>query len=491
MRIEFTMKKYLKEHWKYLCILFAAAMLLLPSGVVQAAGKTAARYKVTFATNAGKTSDAAFKKLDQTVDAGTSITMPELPGKSDYVGLGWTTKAKSSNVVYKAGVKIKVTNNRTFYAVYRKKRTCTVTFYMGNGSRPSRYKKLDRKVKEGTVIALPSIPSRSGYINVAWKVTLNGKTISYKAGTKIVVNGSYKFTADQRDKLKLVLRYNNGKDYKTYYCGRGLTVKLPAMENPSGQTFMGWSGKKEQFVDKGNTVKYEAGQYVTITKNTYLYAVLFRRSAEQNILPAQFAELNSAKYSSLIFVGDSRTRFGFAALNLEGILAARPTIHEVSAPGQGLSWIKGKGYTLLLDTIRGLQVQDGPPIAVVFNLGVNDLSSAPAYVTYMKQIAPQLKSMNCRLFYMSVNPVNSVQTAVCKNVGTRQEVMVRNFNKEIKSGLSGTYTYLDTYHWLLKTGYSSNRAQLGRDTATDDGLHYAVRTSKRIFDYAVRLLNQA
>ena len=68
--------------------------------------------------------------------------------------------------------------------------------------------------------------------------------------------------------------------------------------------------------------------------------------------------------------------------------------------------------------IARLQSDSDKPVAVIFNLGVNDLSShnsgngvdykgeANAYLARMNTLAEELES-DCRLFYMSVNPVNN------------------------------------------------------------------------------------
>ena len=64
------------------------------------------------------------------------------------------------------------------------------------------------------------------------------------------------------------------------------------------------------------------------------------------------------------------------------------------------------------------------PIAVVFNLGVNDMANVSNYVSYMTDIASTLKSKNCKLFYMSVNPLNSTMIAKAGK-GARTEAQVR------------------------------------------------------------------
>ena len=67
---------------------------------------------------------------------------------------------------------------------------------------------------------------------------------------------------------------------------------------------------------------------------------------------------------------------------------------------------------------------------MIINLGVNDLNNGRAYVTYMKKVAANLKKYNCKMYYLSVNPVNS---AMIKSVGgkARSEAQIASFNRTI------------------------------------------------------------
>ena len=68
----------------------------------------------------------------------------------------------------------------TLYAVRRKSKYYTVNFYLGNGSTNSAYKKLQKKVEEGTYYTLPAVPSRSGYVNLGWSTAKNGRASTAK-----------------------------------------------------------------------------------------------------------------------------------------------------------------------------------------------------------------------------------------------------------------------------------------------------------------------
>ena len=164
-------------------------------------------------------------------------------------------------------------------------------------------------------------------------------------------------------------------------------------------------------------------------------------------------------------------------------------IDFVCQEGQGLSWLKETGMNSILSKAQAYySVQR--PTAVIFNLGVNDPGQMYNYVTYLKQIAGELQEKNCKLFFMSVNPVNSKVIQVRGFNKLRTEEVVRKFNTVVSAGLNGTYTYIDTYSYLLNTGFGTNRGAGGADVTVDDGLHYTTKTYKRIFKYCLDYLSE-
>lgn len=140
--------------------------------------------------------------------------------------------------------------------------------------------------------------------------------------------------------------------------------------------------------------------------------------------------------------------------------------------------------------IARLQSDSDKPVAVIFNLGVNDLSShnsgngvdykgeANAYLARMNTLAEELES-DCRLFYMSVNPVNTAMKP------TRKEAQLRYFNDRLQSRLNKRFQWIDTYKYLMKNGYSTYNEFKGN---IDDGVHYSTRTYKRIYKYCMNAI---
>lgn len=284
--------------------------------------------------------------------------------------------------------------------------------------------------------------------------------------------------------VSLTLYRKNGSILRKYTIRSGYK-KLPGMKNPEGYTFLGWSTKKGQT----SNPKYYSGQVISVKKNMKLYPVLFNRANEVDPEPWELPTVDYRKYSKVIFVGDSRT------LKLRDTLRRQcggdfmESLDFVCKSGQGIRWFREEGYEILKSKIRA---EGSPskrkPIAIIFNLGVNDLryehgrapdldALAKYYGSYFNRIGNSLASKNCRLFYMSVNPFNACMLQ--GHSALRKEEDVRYFNHALQNALSRRYTYLDTYTWLAKHGYSTNNDVY--DNEEDDGLHYSMATYKRIY----------
>lgn len=229
-------------------------------------------------------------------------------------------------------------------------------------------------------------------------------------------------------------------------------VTLPAIRNQTGYTFLGWSTKPD---------------------------------IQVNNLAAQLSE-----YSGIIFVGDSRTYFMQKTLLREYGKDAVAKVSFVCKTGEGLSWFETAGERVMRSEIARLQSDSDKPVAVIFNLGVNDLSShnsgngvdykgeANAYLARMNTLAEELES-DCRLFYMSVNPVNTAMKP------TRKEAQLRYFNDRLQSRLNKRFQWIDTYKYLMKNGYSTYNEFKGN---IDDGVHYSTCTYKRIYKYCMNAI---
>ena len=439
-------------------------------------------YKVTFNNNAGTSTSSSYTSLTVYADQNQKITLPAVPKAKGYTNLGWTTAKGKKKPLYKAGSQVKITKTTRFYAVRRKSKYYTVTYYMGDGKTNSTYKKLTTKVEEGTKVTFAKVPARSGYINLGWS--------SKKNSTKATAKASYTVTrnitlyAVQKKAVTLTLCKNNGAVYSTTRMARGSTYKLSGVKDANGYTFMGWSEQAGQKVNPD----YEAEETITVQKNTTLYAVVFNRSSEDNLSADVLPQVNSYKYKNVVFIGDSRTEYMKNALARAG--ANTNYVKFICKAGEGYSWLTGTAVPQLQELVKNdTNSILSKKTAVIFNFGVNDYNEYAKYAAYYKLIASSLEKKGCELYFMSVNPINRLMLS---NTGRadRSEAKIRSFNTYMQKNLPSSYTYIDMYSYLKATGYSFASDKYGAGNI-DDGLHYTARTYKRIFTQCLRSLKNS
>ena len=439
-------------------------------------------YKVTFNNNAGTSTSSSYTSLTVYADQNQKITLPAVPKAKGYTNLGWTTAKGKKKPLYKAGSQVKITKTTRFYAVRRKSKYYTVTYYMGNGKTNSTYKKLTTKVEEGTKVTFAKVPARSGYINLGWS--------SKKNSTKATAKASYTVTrnitlyAVQKKAVTLTLCKNNGAVYSTTRMAQGSTYKLSGVKDANGYTFMGWSEQAGQKVNPD----YEAEETITVKKNTTLYAVVFNRSSEDNLSADVLPQVNSYKYKNVVFIGDSRTEYMKNALARAG--ANTNYVKFICKAGEGYSWLTGTAVPQLQELVKNdTNSILSKKTAVIFNFGVNDYNEYAKYAAYYKLIASSLEKKGCELYFMSVNPINRLMLS---NTGRadRSEAKIRSFNTYMQKNLPSSYTYIDMYSYLKATGYSFASDKYGAGNI-DDGLHYTARTYKRIFTHCLRSLKNS
>ena len=159
---------------KWLVLALAAMALILMPAASQKVSASKLVYTVKFNNNSGTSKSKTYTSLTRNVTLNTTIKLPSVPKAVGYQNLGWTTQKGSTKVVYKAGASVKVKKDMTLYAVRRKSKYYTVSFYLGNGSTNAAYKKLTKSVEEGTYYTLPSVQNwlcKPGMVhNQEWQV---------------------------------------------------------------------------------------------------------------------------------------------------------------------------------------------------------------------------------------------------------------------------------------------------------------------------------
>ena len=436
-------------------------------------------YSISFNNNSGTSTSKTYADLKMYAAKNQTITLPELPNAKGYQNVGWTTAKGKTTPVYKAGSKVKVTKNMKFYTVRRKSNYYNVEFFYGNGKSNSAYKKLKKRVEEGTEIKLPLVPARNGYINKGWSTRKNPVVATSRK--TYTVRRNVKFYSVQVKAVKVTLYKESGDFYRSTTMAKGSVYTLPCVRNAAGYTFMGWSDKPKQSVNP----QYEPEMEITVEEDMDLYAAVFRKSDEPDLPADKLPQWNNYKYKRVVFVGDSRTAYMENVLKNAG--ARTEGIEFISKVGGRLDWFKTVAYPKLYSIVKNETASIlAKPTAVVINLGINDLENQNGYVLYMNSIAKELKKHNCELFFMSLNPVNR---SMLKEAGKkdRSEAKVRLFNNALRSALGAQYSYIDTYSKLKKEGYGFDSSSTGTG-GNDDGLHYTAKTYKRIFTYCMKTL---
>ncbi len=171
------------------------------------------------------------------------------------------------------------------------------------------------------------------------------------------------------------------------------------------------------------------------------------------------------KSNKTVFIGDSRTvqMYAYKTGTWSGANYSSGGVHEVGTDiyvaegAQGLSWMKSTG----IPAAKKYFVNGN---AIVILMGVNDLSNADSYISYINGNASNWKSSGASLYFVSVNP--------CSGNYSKLNSSINTFNSKLKSGLNNNVGWIDTNSVLTKNGFK-----------TTDGLHYDANTSNMIYDY--------
>lgn len=177
------------------------------------------------------------------------------------------------------------------------------------------------------------------------------------------------------------------------------------------------------------------------------------------------AGVGNTKSNKVIFIGDSRTVQMYAYLNgtWSGANYSSGGVHEVGTDiyvaegSKGLAWMKDTG----IPASKKYFVKGN---AIVILMGVNDLSNAENYITYVNNNAASWKSNGSSLYFVSVNPCEGSYSYLNSSIST--------FNSKLKNGLNNNVGWIDTNSVLIQNGFE-----------TTDGLHYDESTYKVIHDY--------
>ncbi|MDE7213788.1 MAG: InlB B-repeat-containing protein [Anaeroplasmataceae bacterium] len=175
-------------------------------------------FKVTFMNENTKVSE-------ETVEYNSTVTLPAAPSKTGHTFKGWST-SKTSYVAFVSTTKI--TSNTTLYA-YFEIQTFKVTFMDGNT------KLSEETVEYNSTVAIPSTPSKAGWIFKGWSTNEN-TLVAFNANTKITSNITiYAYFVEE-----FTVTFNIDGTKTTVKVENGNKVTEPEAPTKSGYTFTGW-----------------------------------------------------------------------------------------------------------------------------------------------------------------------------------------------------------------------------------------------------------
>ena len=174
----------------------------------------------------------------------------------------------------------------------------------------------------------------------------------------------------------------------------------------------------------------------------------------------------------LLFIGDSRT------VGLEQALKQNGS----DLSNQAFLARIGKGFHWLTSTAKEYEGFQELPHIIVINLGVNDLGN----VTKYQQLYHSYRESywkNCPLYIVSVGPVcspcRSVTNSRITAFNQSMQTWIQTENASASAETSSIH-YIDTYSYLMETGFSS-----------PDGLHYSAATYLKIYDYILSQITES
>ena len=159
---------------------------------------------------------------------------------------------------------------------------------------------------------------------------------------------------------------------------------------------------------------------------------------------------NSVTTKNVIMIGDSR------CVQMKSHVGAGSDSWSCKG-SMGLNWMKNTG-------VPNVESKIGNGTKIVIMMGVNDLYQPEAYISYINQKASTWASKGAKTYFVSVNPVDGSYSNLTSKIVS--------FNNKLKNGLNSNVRYIDTYNYLVSSGFN-----------TSDGLHYKSDTSRKIYNY--------
>ena len=238
----------------------------------------------------------------------------------------------------------------------------------------------------------------------------------------------------------------------------------PVIETSGGTTYQEEGERKGLFTDPSEYIKGSPKPSASPSTSKETSPATTTGESTPTAVGDKTGSGNTQKEKT-IFLGDSRTVQMYAYLNnnWQGANYSSGGIHEVGndiyiAEGSmGLNWLKSTGVPEAKKYFTNNS-------AIVILMGVNDLRNVDNYIKYINDNATAWKQNGSSLYFVSVNP--------CDGSYEKLNSQIETFNAKMKSNLSSTVGYIDTYTELKRKGFK-----------TTDGLHYKKETYELIYTY--------
>lgn len=232
---------------------------------------SAETYMVTYNANGGQGIPASQQKTK-----GVPLTLSSTkPSRSGYEFIGWGTGNSNTVATYSSGGLYDKDRSVILYAIWKKTITITFNAYGGDNAPETKTATVYNSVASYDFTIPEQIPTRDKYEFLGWGIYEGTTTESYSPGETYSFDKSITLYAIWRTNLNLTYDANGGTEisygsYGVIYnmeTSRTYTItsKIPYR---NGYSFLGWS-------DSSSAVEasYFAGDEITISKDTILYAV--------------------------------------------------------------------------------------------------------------------------------------------------------------------------------------------------------------------------
>ncbi len=179
-------------------------------------------------------------------------------------------------------------------------------------------------------------------------------------------------------------------------------------------------------------------------------------------------------YDTILMVGGSR----FRHMGIKYKITA-DNVRYIARGGAKVNWLMDEAYPQIQKA-----VVKGKKTAIVFNLGLNDMSHVDVYLRfYNEQMSYFLDDPDCDLYMMSVNPIDEKKYSQNKRGGNKHNQNIYEFNQKMRSQLDARWNYIDTCQYL--TGHFNME-----ELTVWDGIHYNREGSQLVFRYCMNFLRK-